>query len=260
MSRPDWKLALSLTPRAINEKSLSALSEAGIHHIELCLPRAVQCVPYPTRAKELQALAAKHGVTVSSIHLPFCDGNPASPDPALRADVLEMQRLLIETAADAGISIAVLHPSAEPYDDADRPRRMELALDMVAKLTTAADAVGMTLALENLPRTCLCRTSDEMRRFLDSIPTLRVCFDTNHSLLEDNLHYLRAVGDRVVTLHVSDYDRIDEKHWLPTEGTNDWNAILDTLEEIGYRGRFLYETVEKTPAVIRQNYDRLMSL
>lgn len=260
MSRLDWKLALSVYPNAINDSSLDALSAAGIGDLELCLPRAVTCVPYPLQAKKLQALANKHGVQISSIHLPFCDGNPASLDKTFREDIFIMHRILMEAAAETGISIAVLHPSSEPYTEDKREGRMELAVEMVSRLTDVATDCGITLALENLPRTCLCRTSDEMRRFLDAIPNLRVCFDTNHSLMEDNLHYLRTVGNRVVTLHVSDYDRVDEKHWLPLEGVNDWGAILSTLEEIGYTGRFLYETIEKNPLLIRQNFDKLLTL
>ena len=112
---------------------------------------------------------------------------------------------------------------------------------------------------ENLPRTCLCRTSDEMLRFLRDIPALRVVFDTNHSLKEDNAHYIRAVGEKIVTLHVSDYDFIDEKHWLPLEGKNDWEAILTALEEVGYAGRFLYELRSGyTYEQVAENYRRLL--
>ena len=35
------------------------------------------------------------------------------------------------------------------------------------------------------------------------------------------------------------YDFINEKHWLPLEGKNDWETILSALEEIGYAGRLL---------------------
>ena len=102
----------------------------------------------------------------------------------------------------------------------------------------------MTLCLENLPRTCLCRTSDEMLKFLAAIPELKVVFDTNHSLAEENVHYIHAVGSKIVSLHVSDYDFIDERHLLPGEGLNPWPKILESLEEEGYNGRFLYELKE----------------
>lgn len=260
MSRNDWKLALSVGMNAMNDASLSALAEAGIYELELCAARSLSFFDYPTQARAYSELAKKHGITVSSIHLPFVDCPPCTRSLDFREDILHVQSSLIRSAADAGISIAVLHPSAEPYTEDERALRLQLAIDTVGRLTDVASSCGMTLALENLPRTCLCRTSDEMRAFLAAIPALCVCFDTNHSLIEDNLDYLRAVGDRLVTLHVSDYDRVDEKHWLPMEGVNDWSALLATLEDLNYQGRFLYETIEKTPHLIRENFDRLMAL
>lgn len=259
MSRSDWKLGLSVYMNAMNDESLEALAQAGIYELELCGPRTMNLFNYPTRNKELSRLAASHGITISSLHLPFVDAHPAVRDADLRKTFVDVQSTLIRSAAEAGVSIAVLHPSAEPYKEDEREMRLSLAIETVGKLTDVATACGITLALENLPRTCLCRTSDEMRRFLDAIPDLRACFDTNHNLIEDNLDYLRAVADRLVTLHVSDYDRIDEKHWLPLQGVNDWSAILSTLEEINYQGRFLYETIEKTPSRIRENFDLLIT-
>jgi sugar phosphate isomerase/epimerase len=100
-----------------------------------------------------------------------------------------------------------------------------------------------------------------MQIFLDRIPDLRVCFDTNHCLIEDNCDYIRAVGPKIVTLHVSDYDFTDEKHWIPGEGKNDWEGIIRTLEEADYSGRFLYETGGAAKCrEIYANYKSLMGL
>ena len=246
-SRQSWPLALSVGPAAMNEETLRALAAAGIAQIELSSGAVAPFfneLDFPHRAKELVSLAGSCGVTVSSVHLPFgpfSEIDPAHKDPAVRAHVVDLQTELLNAAGDAGIPKAVIHPSGEPYEENERAERLELAADVIAKVTDAADSAGVTLCLENLPRTCLCRTSDEMLFFLERIPDLRVVFDTNHSLKEDNVHYIRAVGSKIVTLHVSDYDFIDEKHWLPLEGKNDWPAIVSALEEVGYEGRFLYE-------------------
>ena len=166
----------------------------------------------------------------------------------------------------AGVSVTpvaflVIHPSGEPYEEAERSRRITVGIDMISRLNTVAKELGMTLALENLPRLCLCRTHDEMESFLQAIPDLRVCFDTNHNLVESNAEYIRAVGDRIVTIHVSDYDFVDERHWLPMEGKNDWEEILSVLEEISYAGRFVYELHSgPTPQDVADNYQKLMQL
>lgn len=246
-NRKDWPLALSVGPAAMNGEAFDALASAGIRELELssgAIDPFYSVLDFPRRANEIAAEAKAHGVTISSIHLPFgpfSKIDPASPDPEVRKYILSVQSELIGAAGGAGIGKAIIHPSGEPYREEERGDRIACAVGMIGKLTDVAKAAGVTLCLENLPRTCLCRTSDEMRVFLDAIPDLRVVFDTNHSLREDNVHYIRAVGDRIVSLHVSDYDFIDEKHWLPLEGKNDWPAIIAALEEVGYGGRFLYE-------------------
>ena len=265
--RTEWPLALSVGPACMNAESFDKLAGAGIHQIELSSGWAApfyDVIDFPHRAGEIVKLAKDHGVTISSIHLPFApfsELEPTTADPALRANGLKIHTELMLAAAEAGIGLAIVHPSGEPYPEEERPERLERAIEVIGKLNSEAVKAGIALCLENLPRTCLCRTSDEMQLFLKAIPELRVVFDTNHSLQEDNAHYIRTVGDKIVTLHVSDYDFIDEKHWLPGEGKNDWNGIFAALEEVGYSGRFLYELKEGySYQQIAENYRWLMGL
>lgn len=262
--RNDWPLALSVGPGAMNDTALDALARAGICQVELSsgdIAPYYDTLDFPHRAKEIVAQARAHGVTVSSLHLPFSPFaalDPASAKPAVRRYAVEKQSELLRACGEAGIPLAVIHPSGEPYLPRWRENRMACAVETIGKICAAATACGVTLCLENLPRTCLCRTSDEMLTFLRAIPELRVVFDTNHSLKEDNAHFIRAVGEKIVTLHVSDYNFIDERHWLPGEGKNDWEAILTALEEVGYTGRFLYELRAcYTYEQVAENYRRL---
>ena len=263
-NRMNWPLALSVGPDAMNETSLAALAAAGIHQIELSSGRIdpfYSLLDFPHKAKQIVRLAEENDVRITSVHLPFSpfsEIEPASLDPAVRENVVEKQTELLQAAGDAGIGLAIIHPSGEPYPEEERPQRMELAIDTISRVAQAATRAGVTLCLENLPRTCLCRTSDEMLRFLAAIPELKVVFDTNHSLQEDNVHYIHAVGSRIVTLHVSDYAFIDERHLLPGEGKNDWPAIFQALEEENYTGRFLYELKEGyTYEEVSRNYRSL---
>ena len=264
-SRKTWPLALSVGPGAMKADAFDALAAAGIREIELSSGSVAPfytTLDFPSKAPEIASLAKAHGVNVSSVHLPFgpfAEIDPASRDAAVRQHVYDIQTELLKAAGDAGIGLAIIHPSGEPYREEERAERLELAADTIARVTESAKAAGVTLCLENLPRTCLCRDSGEMLYFLGRIPDLRVVFDTNHSLREDNVHYIRAVGEKIVTLHVSDYDFVDEKHWLPLEGKNNWPAILAALEEVGYAGRFLYESGAGRPYQdIADNYRKLI--
>ncbi len=264
-SRKTWPLALSVGPGAMKAEAFDALAAAGIRELELSSGAVAPFyteLDFPHKAREITSLAESRGVRISSVHLPFgpfAEIDPAAREKSVRDHVVSLQTELLNAAGEAGIGLAVIHPSGEPYREEERAERLELAADTIARVTESANAAGVTLCLENLPRTCLCRTSDEMLYFLGRIPDLRVVFDTNHSLTEDNVHYIRAVGEKIVTLHVSDYDFIDEKHWLPLEGKNDWPAILGALEEVGYAGRFLYESGAGRPYQdIADNYRKLL--
>ena len=110
-----------------------------------------------------------------------------------------------------------------------------------------------------------------MLQLLEANPYLRSCFDTNHLLQEDPLVFIEALKEKIVTLHVSDYDFINERHWLPGDGLLDWKAVMKKLDEIGYRGVFMYETGKTkqradgeerilTPADYRANAEMLHCL
>ena len=245
-NRHDWPLALSYDASKFGDDVLSAYQKAGIRYMEFSNSNRDYFTEseYVKNAKNMFTKAKAYDVTISSIHLPFAPFSildPASTDRTVRDSIVAFQSELMKAAADSGINIAVLHPSGEPYREEERPMRLACAVDTIGRLQKTAQDAGITLALENLPRTCLGRDSSDMLYFLRNIPALSVCFDTNHNLAEPNTAFIHAIGEKIVTLHVSDYDFADEKHWFPTKGKNPWNAIFRALEEVNYNGRFTYE-------------------
>ena len=68
-----------------------------------------------------------------------------------------------------------------------------------------------------------------------------ICFDVNHLLGDTHEAFLNALAPHIATTHLSDYDGIDERHWLPGEGIVPWKDIFVGLMQNGYRGPFLFE-------------------
>ena len=68
-----------------------------------------------------------------------------------------------------------------------------------------------------------------------------MCFDVNHLLRESHETFMRRAADQVITTHLSDYDGVDERHWLPGMGVVPWKLIYDGLLAAGYTGPFLFE-------------------
>ena len=220
---------------------LESLARAGVSCVELSLDgRAYAAFPYAEFARR----ARDCGVAVRSFHLPFYTDetvDPASLDPAVRRRTAALQARYVGVAASMGARIAVVHACLEPVADGDRAERLARSKESMAALAEAGAAEGVRICVENLPRSCLGNTSAELADIVACDPRLRVCFDTNHLLLESHADFLARLGPLVATLHVSDYDFVNERHWLPGEGKIDWRALADGLDAIGYADAFTYE-------------------
>ena len=70
---------------------------------------------------------------------------------------------------------------------------------------------------------------------------LRICFDTNHITADKPENVIRELKNKIVTLHVSDFDFVDEKHWIPGDGEINWSEVVKALKDIKYNGVWMYE-------------------
>lgn len=235
-------LSLCCTPDP-DRALFDAFARAGVGAAEISLDgRRYRSFPW----RECGRWARDAGVALWSVHLPFWTDetvDPASPDPALRRRTAEIHAEYLRLAAGIGIRRAVVHACLEPVplEPAERARRLAFSRESMAALADVGAREGVVVCVEDLPRSCLGNTSAELSAILEADPRLRVCFDTNHLLGESIASFLAALGPKIETLHVSDYDFGDERHWLPGEGAVDWPAFMDGLDAIGYRGPLLYE-------------------
>ncbi len=212
--------------------------------------------------------SGKRTATVHASYGPAVD--LSASDPAVRAGALDSTLRAMELAAELNAPIVVLHASVEPIDDAQRTGHLERVSDSLRVVAEQCRRTGRQAAVELLPRTCLGHTADELLHMVGSLDpeVIGVCVDTNH--LMDRPHELagtiRTLAPRLLTLHLSDYDGVDEKHWLPGRGVVDWPAFMKALAEIGYTGPFNFECTPpgETPAqrlrALEQAYDWLRSL
>ena len=171
-----------------------------------------------------------------------------------------MERML-RLASIFGPQRLVLHPSSEPIADEEREIRLQNSANSIGRLALSAKEIGAVLCIENLPRTCLGRDSGELMRLIADYPEVMVCFDSNHLLKEEHAHFFEAVGNRIGTIHASDYDRKDERHWLPGEGVIDWPDFLRRLQASGYKGVFMHEVragETATPENIVKTYNEVI--
>ena len=226
--------------KPLTPENLTDMRECGIEGIELSFPN-FDGFDFVTARRNTDAA----GIRIWSMHLPFYPFDRidiSSTNRELRGRTIEfLSELMKKASTEAGVDRFIIHPSGEPIPDEVREGKMQCAMDSLGVLAERAHGLGAVIAVEELPRTCLGRDSSELERLLSVNDKLRVCFDTNHLLREPISDFIRNVGGRIITLHVSDYDWIDERHWLPGEGKTDWQALIAALEAVGYDGPWLYE-------------------
>lgn len=263
----DYKLGTSCgIAGGTSPEALAKIKEAGIEYIELSINGFWRKKPanevYIRAYKTLQNVEAS-GLKVWSVHLPFSSSLDISVlDNKKREANLRFFEEMIRLAGIFKPKCLVLHPGADTIKDEEtRQERLKCSRNSIGRLAIAAADIGALLCIEDLPRTCPGRTAEEMDYLTAGIPNVRICFDTNHLLLGTHEEFLEKLGDRIATIHVSDYDGVDEKHWMPfhEEGIVDWHAFYQGLKKIKYKGVFMFEVKkgEGTPADLVKVYKQM---
>lgn len=233
------KIAKSTSGLSLNKETLESLKSAGFDAIEVSYPvEGYENINY----EELKALSEQIGLELWSFHLPFTPfGIVDISNKEYVDETVELCKDYVDKGTAIGIKYYVIHPSAEPMTEDERADHMATAQKGLAILAEYAKTKGAVICVENLPRTCLGRDSSDILDLISAHPELRVCFDTNHLLAEDPVDFIHKLGKNIVTTHVSDYDLLNERHWLPGEGVTNWKALYNALIEVGYVGPWLYE-------------------
>lgn len=240
MKHTEWKTAISTANTSI--EFLKELIKNEITSIELSVPEwEYKNIDWESVGKN----AREAGIELWSYHLPFGDSvDISSANEETRARAIEIYKELIDNACKTGIKRFVVHPSYEPICDNERELRLENSKDSLSNLAEYAAPLGVVICVEDLPRSCLGHDVKEMLALLSAHKGLRVCFDVNHLLKQygcTHRDFVEALGDKIATVHLSDYDFIDEKHFFCGNGDIDWDELIGLLESIGYCGPFLYE-------------------
>lgn len=262
-----YEIALSTTcgkafvdrnPNLINEDFFKDCAQSGIKNIELVLGSVDNC--FTADVDKIKELTDAYGIKMWSFHVPH---NPfglidiSYPAKGAKKIGLDIMSELIKKMGDLGIDKYVVHSSAvfrnENTTEEEVKERLSNAKENLCTLASVASSAGGVIAVENLPPTCCPTNYEEHLDLLSADSRLRACFDTNHKIGGSPAEHIRALGSKLITLHVSDYELAAEKHWLPGEGKNNWNEIVDALHDINYQGMWLYELAfDNPPAQNRQ--------
>jgi sugar phosphate isomerase/epimerase len=182
------------------------------------------------------SLARDAGLTVESIHVPFRQANDLwAEDAAVREPVVAQHCAWVEECARHGVPCMVMH-----LHTGDRDLPLAPGIDSLRRIVAAAEAAGVTLAVENTRRV------DVIDAVLTAIPSprLRLCYDAAHDRLwsPEPVALLRRWGHRLATVHLADTEGRMDRHLLPGDGAVDWQQMAAAFPR-NYIGDLLLEVM-----------------
>lgn len=186
------------------------------------------------------------GKAAPTYHIPY-GNDPSQPDGPEREKTFENVVRILDEAVELAACRVIMHGSGEPVKPEKRSEQKKAARRFLEKIEPELAKRNLQMAVEVLPRSCLGNRASELLEMLDGLnpQIFGICLDVNHLMdryasLSDEV---RLIGKKLISLHISEYDGIDERHWLPKTpgGVIDWPGFMNALQEVHYSGVFNYE-------------------
>ena len=225
---------------------------------------------YISRAAPLLESA---GLKVWCIHMPYLDNLClAHTDETLRGRAVERFISYMKAVKVLHPVNVLFHAGANSADS--EAYSSEALLRSLLELQPHADAIGAHICIENIWKGVgsdpqeLCAVVDEANLQGKPLKQTRIAFDSGHALLWCRLNggtpcdYLKTLGPRVGTLHISSNHGNNDDHVFPGYGTAEgygsgtatWSELMAPywgelysilLKDCRYRGPWVYEVGTK---------------
>lgn len=215
-----------------SEEALQLIKNAGFDNAEL-MPQAM------SDASEASTLKfEKTGIRIASIHYPLVFfGMLYTPHKAMMEDGRRFTKDLLTMGQRMGTKVLVVHPHSPSVPGYEKLLELPV-LDNLRWLADACDSFGITLAMENSPKTCA--TAEQLLDYVASFG------DINMQPMVDTTEVCEAGGDPVdfiakvkpCHLHMSDF-AYPKKHLPAGEGNICWQDIKSKLTD--YKGFYTLE-------------------
>ena len=243
------------------EKALTMIKEAGFDAVDYSFNQLGNGTPidlsdHIKKAEKLRKTLDALSLSCTQAHAPF--GLPYGMKFDLTDRHFADTVRSFEFAAVLGVKQVVVH-------SIDVPVNTDFTLYNLAfyqALEPYAKNAGVQIAVENLVSSVFWRPNrlSHFIRLLDS-PVFCACIDMGHAALtgippEDFI----AGMDRGILkcVHMQDTDGKTDRHWIPYQGVQNWDAIVKALAAYGYDGEMDLEIIHCFDSLPDELYFPLM--
>jgi sugar phosphate isomerase/epimerase len=255
-------------------KSMRRLREIGFETMDLCMcpmqrNKFELCEDdnWERFTDNIGNEAARLGITFAQCHpvyaKPLCRRKTAEDDGCEKNEFfLKMLDRSLDVASRLGIPWAVMHPLEEAAEgEYNLEFNAKYNLEVYGPFYEKYAAKGIGFAFENMAdvdgRRRFGVTPDELKMILEVFGDRKtgICWDTGHAnrIFDNGVAALRRCGDKLVCTHIDDNVGTVDLHQIPFMGTVPWTEVMQALNDIGYRGAFIYElsTCKSLPEVLK---------
>lgn len=170
-----------------------------------------------------------------SMHGPFMDMAPGSPDRRINQVVIERYQQAIRIASELGIGLIVFHANfiAAIHTEEYRAGWHSRNVYFWAPLADYARQYGVTIVVENMWEFDPYIIGDVVREV--GHPNLGVCLDIGHAHLFGEVPFedwLTALGPMLMHTHMNNNDGKIDIHMGFSHGILDYKDILDRIRKL----------------------------
>ncbi len=205
---------------------------------------------------QIRLMAERIGIAISGVcSFLFWPFPLTANNEAVRARSLEIASKMVEAAHLLGADNLLVVPGAVyiPWlkDSEEVPYKVcdERARVAIRKLLPQAEKLGVHLNIENIFFNGYLMSPPDMIEFVDSFqsPHVRVHFDTGNIMpFQFPEHWIPLLGKRIQNIHFKEYTKKGTDFSLESfrpllDGTTNWPAVMEALDQAGYRGYLTFE-------------------
>ncbi len=247
----DYGISTALFKGHAPDDVIAAIAEAGFREIEISAGGEDYDAWFRDPGGRRRALQ-RAGITPTSVHSPEDGWHSAARDPLVRQRCVEIVIDCFHRAAEIGAEMVVVHPNSalDPFTADTYTDSWGRTLETLAVWAEQAEAIGVTMLLENMPARGLPRPGSSVSDVLAMIDGLGdhvgICLDVGHTHANglDPTAEMREAGDRLLEVHLQDNDGSGEdQHWIMGAGTIDWDAYHETVDDLVFEGFQVFETL-----------------
>jgi L-ribulose-5-phosphate 3-epimerase len=216
----------------------------------------------PAQIKAIGDQARRIGIEISGVcSFLFWPYAFTHEDPERRKKGVELALKMIEAARLLGTENLLCVPGSvyAPWIPEEPPVAHDVALaratEGVKKMLPMAEKHQVYVNIENIFANGFLHSPQEMNQFVDSFHSkwVKVHFDTGN-IMQYHFpeHWIPQLGKRIQNIHLKEYSKKLHEFNLNAfrlllDGTTNWPAVLEALDQTGYRGYLTFEYFNPFP-------------